>query len=342
MRPLSLNSLYYIFKPLIARRLQLFMRRKVVQFQAKKYKDVWPIDESSGKVSEGWTGWPAGKKFALVLTHDVESAVGHERCPDLTELEENLGFRSSFYFVPLRYAVSPSLRKFLVERGFEIGVHGLYHDGKYYLTRKIFEERAKKINHYLKDWDCVGYRAPAMFNKLDWFHDLNIEYDASTFDTDPFEPNTSGVGTIFPYFVKCEKTKKTYTELPYTLAQDFTLFVLMKMDNIDIWKRKLDWIARHGGVALIITHPDYMSFNGGVCGNEQYPAQYYAQFLKYIKDRYKGEYWNALPRDLARFWMKGWEPGPDALCAADNNTKIHSKMVSKDISITIRKGRSAC
>lgn len=88
MRPLSLNSLYYIFKPLIARRLQLFMRRKVVQFQAKKYKDVWPIDESSGKVSEGWTGWPAGKKFALVLTHDVESAVGHERCPDLTELEE--------------------------------------------------------------------------------------------------------------------------------------------------------------------------------------------------------------------------------------------------------------
>ena len=30
---------------------------------------------------------------------------------------------------------------------------------------------------------------------------LNIAYDASTFDTDPFEPQPDGVNTIFPFWV---------------------------------------------------------------------------------------------------------------------------------------------
>jgi hypothetical protein len=41
-------------------------------------------------------GWPNGKKFALVLTHDVESAEGLDKCYQLAEIEERLGFRSSF------------------------------------------------------------------------------------------------------------------------------------------------------------------------------------------------------------------------------------------------------
>ena len=39
-------------------------------------RDIWPIDKNAGKPPEGWTGWPDGKKFALVLTHDVETAEG--------------------------------------------------------------------------------------------------------------------------------------------------------------------------------------------------------------------------------------------------------------------------
>ena len=257
------------------------------------------------------------------------------------KLEERLGFRSSFNFVPLRYAVSPSLRKSLVDRGFEVGVHGLYHDGKYYLTRNTFVERAKKINHYLKEWNSVGYRAPAMFNKLEWFHDLNIEYDASTFDTDPFEPNAKGVGTVFPYFVKCEKTEKTFVELPYTLVQDFTLFVLMRKDNINIRKRKLDWVAKHGGVALMNTHPDYMKFDGGLCGNEQYPAERYSEFLEYVSDRYKGEYWDVLPRDIARFWIQRSKPVSDGLDSPDKNTRINSQRISRELPIGIRKRLSS-
>ncbi len=42
----------------------------------KKYVDVWPIDPMAAKKPEGWKGWPEGKQFALVLTHDVDTQRG--------------------------------------------------------------------------------------------------------------------------------------------------------------------------------------------------------------------------------------------------------------------------
>jgi len=59
-----------------------------------------------------WSGWPEGKKFAFVLTHDVESKIGLDKCRPLMELERELGFRSSFNFVPEgNYRVSVELRE---------------------------------------------------------------------------------------------------------------------------------------------------------------------------------------------------------------------------------------
>lgn len=51
-----------------------------------------------------------------------------------------------------------------------------------------------------------------------------------------------------------------FVELPHSLVQDFTLFVILRERNIAIWRRKLDWIAERGGMALLKTHPDYMCF----------------------------------------------------------------------------------
>ena len=298
------SNIYYFIKPFIPRRMQIFLRRILIRYQMEKYKDIWPIDEKAGKAPQGWSGWPNNKKFALVLTHDVDTAIGHERCLDLAMMEERLGFRSSFNFVPLRYDVSAEVRSTLEQKGFEIGLHGIYHDGKYYRSKKIFQERVRKINEYLKEWKCVGYRAPCMFHKLDWFHELNIEYDASTFDSDPFEPYSTGVGTIFPFVVSSDKTKRSYVELPYTLPQDFTLFILMQMNSIDTWKRKLEWVIKHGGVVLMNTHPDYMNFKGIKNGLQEYSASYYQDLLTHIQSNYAGQYWHVLPKDLARFWRQ--------------------------------------
>ena len=157
---------------------------------------------------------------------------------------------------------------------------------------------------YLKDWKSVGFVSPSMHHNLDWNHELNIEYDASTFDTDPFEPQPDGITTIFPFVVHGTNGQRGYVELPYTLPQDFTLFVIMKEKNIDIWKRKLDWIAEIGGMALLITHPDYMNGNNGRCTSDEYPMEFYREFLDYVKGKYEGRYWNPLPKEMASFWKE--------------------------------------
>ena len=298
------RRLYYQFKPFIPRRIQIFVRRKLVQLKLPLCTNVWPIDERTAIPPEGWSGWPDKKQFALILTHDVDTVKGQRNCKNLIKLEEQFGFKSSFNFVPERYNVLPELRHYLTKKGCEVGVHGLYHDGKYYQSRKTFQERAMRINHYLKKWQSVGYRSPSMLHNLGWIFDLNVEYDASTFDTDPFEPQPEGKGTIFPFFVRGKSPQKGYVELPYTLPQDFTLFILMKESSINIWKQKLDWIVENGGMALLITHPDYMIFEKKKPGFEEYPARYYEELLEYIKLKYEGSYWHVLPKDISRFWVK--------------------------------------
>ena len=234
--------------------------------------------------------------------HDVETDLGQSKCRQLMQLEEEIGFRSSFNFVPERYLVSSKLRQDLVEKGFEIGVHGLKHDGNLFLSRKRFSQQAIHINQYLKGWESVGFVSPSMHRNLDWMHELDIEYDASTFDTDPFEPQPSGMETIFPFTVHGDNGQRGYVELPYTLPQDFTLFVLMKEKNIDIWKKKLDWIVERGGMVLLITHPDYMNGHNGRCTIDEYPMEFYKELLDYVRCKYEGQYWHPLPKEIARFW----------------------------------------
>jgi hypothetical protein len=253
-------------------------------------------------VPEAWSGWPDGKRFALLLTHDVETAKGQEKCIKLAGLEEHLGFRSSFSFTAKGYNVSSELRHYLVKKGFEVGVHGLYHDGNLFSSKKKFQDQAFEINRYLEEWRAVGFRAPCMYHNLEWISDLNIEYDSSTFDTDPFEPQPDGMGTIFPIWVQGGSNAKGFVELPYTLPQDFTLFVLMRERNIDVWKKKVDWIAEKGGMALLIAHPDYMNCDNTKFTIEEYPIAFYEELLHYIKSKYDGQYWHALPKEMATFW----------------------------------------
>lgn len=304
MRTLLRNRIFYQLKPLIPRRFQLWLRSKMALRKRTIYANVWPILEEAGKRPDGWPGWPDQKKFAVVLMHDVESEVGQQKCSKLMGLEQDFGFRSSFNFVPERYHVLSEVRKMLTTNGFEVGVHGLNHDGKLYWSKRIFQERALKINAYLKDWSAVGFCSPASHHNLEWTNELNIEYDCSTFDTDPFEPQPDGLERIFPFWIYSDFTQDGYVELPYTLPQDFTLFILMKEKNIDIWKKKLDWIAKKGGMALLITHPDYINFGGNEMRLAEYPVDYYSEFLNHIKTNYTDQYWNALPKEIASFYRK--------------------------------------
>lgn len=297
-------SLYYQLKPLIPRRCQIALRRTVAKRKRKASHGVWPINPRAAKVPEGWTGWPEKKRFALVLQHDVDTVKGHNRCMRLADIEEQLNFRSSFNFVPEDYPTSHILRKKLIEAGFEVGVHGLKHDGKLFKHPDGFFEKIPQINYYLKEWDSVGFTSPSMLGHLEWIGELNIEHGCSTYDTDPFEPGSNTSGTIFPYFASNNQGTRSYVELPYTLPQDHCLFIILKEKNIKVWRDKLDWIAENGGMAELNSHPDYMNFDPVPCSNEEYPASLYSEFLEYIRTRYADQYWHALPWQVARFWRE--------------------------------------
>ena len=272
-----------------------------------------------------WKGWPEGKRFALVLTHDVEGHSGQKKCLPLTELEMHLGFRSSFNFVAEGYEQGTSLKHCLVENGFEIGLHGLIHRGNFFGSEEIFLKQLSRLNSYLKEWQAVGFRAPSMYHNLEWVHELEIDYDSSTFDTDPFEPQPDGVETIFPFWVENNHNKKGYVELPYTLPQDFSVFVLKQEKDNRIWQEKLDWIAQRGGMALVITHPDYMNFDGVKLAIDEYPADYYRDFLTYIKETYRDQYWHVLPREMARFWAQNYSPKTEAAIGSTTVIAIEAK-----------------
>lgn len=297
-------NIYYTLKPLIPRWLQIATRRQFVLRKRRATADIWPIDEEAKYPPDGWNGWPGQKRFVIMLQHDVDTQKGRDKCHNLMELEEKLGVRSSFNFVAERYKISDELLETLRAKGFEIGVHGLKHDGKLFSSRKIFEERAIRINHYLKSWNVQGFTSPSMHHNLEWMQDLTITHATSTFDTDPFEPQPDGMKTIFPLWVQSGMNKHGYVEIPYTMPQDFTLFILMCEKDISIWKQKLDWIAKNGGMALVNTHPDYMNFSGEKCCQDEYPVQFYEDFIHYFKSKYDSQYWQALPREMAQFWRE--------------------------------------
>ncbi len=180
----------------------------------------------------------------------------------------------------------PGLLRSLRQRGFEIGIHGLRHDGKLFTSREQFLKRAGKINHYLKEYGASGFRAPLMHRQPEWMQALEIDYDLSFFDTDPYEPVPGGTMSIYPFFIG------HFVELPYTLPQDCTLVDVLGESTPRVWVEKFEFLVSYQGLVLLNTHPDYLR-------NCKYLG-IYLEFLEYVRDRNDG--WQALPREVAGWW----------------------------------------
>jgi peptidoglycan/xylan/chitin deacetylase (PgdA/CDA1 family) len=232
--------------------------------------------------------WPDGATFAFVPTHDVESSDGMRNISKIAALEEDLGFRSSWNIVPYKYPVDRGLVRDLRSRGFEIGVHGYNHDGKLFMSRRVFERRVPAINAALESFGAVGFRAPMVHRNLAWLQSLNVEYDASCFDADPFQAMPGGVGGVWPFIAG------RFVELPYTLPQDHTLFISLQERDGRIWEQKLDYIAKLGGMALLITHPDYL--------DSGYRLAAYRNLLD--KARGMTGMWHNLPNQVSAWWRQ--------------------------------------
>jgi peptidoglycan/xylan/chitin deacetylase (PgdA/CDA1 family) len=239
--------------------------------------------------------WPDHNRFAFVLTHDIESTAGQEFVETVADLEESLGFRSIFNFVPDKYKLNHKLMNDLRQRGFEVGVHGLHHNGRLFNSKPAFLQKASLINRYLKEWNSTGFRAELTHRQPEWMQALEIGYDLSFFDTDPFEPIPGGTMSIWPFSIG------HFVELPYTLVQDFTLTSLLGESSPRIWFEKVDFIDKYHGMALVVTHPDYLI--------KKSTWEVYHEFLLGMKKR--DCFWHALPGEVAGWWRSRSVPSSE-------------------------------
>ena len=266
--------------------LDCLIEKRYAQFQ---WEIIKQIAQEMGKTSLNYLHfWPEGLRHAVILTHNIETRKGQAFAWIVADLEESLGFRSSFNFVPECYSLDHVLIQELSERGFEVGVHGLKHDGKLYCSENTFTNRAEKINHYLKAFNATGFRSPLMHRNPEWLQALQIEYDLSFFDTDPYQPMPGGCMSIWPFLIG------HFIELPYTLRQDCTLGYILGERTPRLWLDKLEFIERYCGMALLNTHPDYLR-DGKIW-------DLYVAFLNTLVE--KENYWHALPNEAARWWRK--------------------------------------
>ncbi len=315
---------YYGLRPAMPRGLQIWLRRRFSSVQARARFPRWPVEPALhdlydlllarlavvAEASVPWIApWPEPYRWAMVLSHDVEHQLGYENLHLLADVELGLGYTSSWNFVPERdYEVDPERLDQLRADGFEIGLHGLRHDGRDLESQATLERRLPTMRAYAQQWGAVGFRSPATHRDWELMPLLGMEYDSSSPDTDPFEPKSGGCCTWWPFL------NRELVELPITLTQDHTVFVILERRDDTLWREKVDLLRDRGGMALLLTHPDYMT--------EPELIDLYRRFLaRYAKDPTA---WKANPRDVASWWRRravsrlvprgtGWEiVGPAA------------------------------
>jgi len=308
---------YYLARPAMPRPVQLRLRRLFTRVQAASTFPGWPIEDSLHDfygwlfdVVAGLAGvpvpfldpWPGGRSWALVLTHDVETADGYRDMDLLRGPERTRGYRSSWNFVGARYRVDDDTVRSLQDDGCEVGVHGLLHDGRD-LTPRLMHERLPAMWEHARRWDAVGFRSPATHRGWDLMPGLGFDYDSSYSDTDPYEPQAGGCCTYLPYL------NRGLVELPITLAQDHTLFSILQQPDADLWWRKARHVRDRGGMVLVLTHPDY--------AHDPRLADGYGMLLDSFA--HDDSVWHALPREVAAWWRRR---AASTICADGDGWRI--------------------
>lgn len=291
-------QLYYRVRPFIPRLLRQILQRSRSQSMGVGERWYEPIEfleefaDAIRRLSENQLSqrllhpWPSQHRFAVSLTHDVETSGGLRHVDKLAAIEEKRGIRSAWFFVPYKYKIDTGLLSDLVDRGHEVGVHGYNHDGRLFTSKACFDKRAIKINQAADRFGASGFRAPMVHRNLTWMQALKVDYDASFFDADPFQAMPGGVGGMWPFIAG------NLVELPYTLPQDHTLFLGLNEVSANIWLQKLALIRKMSGMGLLITHPDYMD-----CESRR---DTYDIFLEHAASHQDA--WLALPNQIATWW----------------------------------------
>jgi len=266
----------------------------------------WPLDFTVDTVHEELLGlwmeakgvrrvpfiwfWPNGAPNAVIMTHDVETALGRDFTPELMRIDSSYKIRSSFQVIPeKRYDVPDAYVRHIRDNGFEFNIHDLNHDGQLYQEHQLFLGRAKKINQYVHKFGASGFRAGVMYRNLDWYGAYEFSYDMSMPNVAHLEPQRGGCCTVFPYFAG------KILEIPLTTCQDYSLFQILNDYSIGLWKMQIALLQKRNGLISFITHPDYLV--------DARPRKVYEALLAYLQETIEREkLWMALPGEVDVWW----------------------------------------
>lgn len=298
--------LYYLARPYMSVRFRRILQRIRLRGQTDNPFPHWPVDRTVDRLFESMMAlaiqsrnnepvpfiwfWPDGAQAAAILTHDVEAEAGKNFCPTLMDLDDEFGFKSSFQVVPEeRYEVTEAFLKQFRERGFEVNVHDLNHDGNLFRDHEEFLRRVEKINHFAKQFGSSGFRSGALYRNLRWSNALQFSYEMSVPNVAHMDPQGGGCCTVMPYFVG------DLLEIPVTTIQDYSLFNILNNYSIDLWKEQLKLIVDGHGLISVIIHPDYII--------DEKPRETYRQLLAYLaKLCSSAGVWATIPLEIDRWW----------------------------------------
>ena len=299
---------YYLVRPLLPVSIRKHMQRWRLRDWERLPFPGWPVDRTVDQMFEQilllslkaqnldripfvWF-WPESATSCAIVTHDVETALGVRSCPYLMDMEDTFGIKGSFQIIPeQRYEVTNDFLDSIRQRGFEVVVHDLNHDGRLFRDKDLFLERAKKINLYKQQFGASGFRAAVLYRKQLWFDALDFSYDMSVPNVAHLDPQRGGCCTVMPYFVG------KILELPVTTTQDYTLFNILNEYSIELWKKQINLIMEKHGLISVIVHPDYVS------GPRERTV--FEALLAHLADlRREKAIWIATPGEVDRWWRQ--------------------------------------
>jgi len=239
--------------------------------------------------------WPRGKRFAVCFTHDVDTARGFAAIRRFATLEERYGIRSCWFVAFGAYPIDFGLLRALREAGHEIGLHGVSHDERlpYWPCEKI-EKAINSCREFMERCNVEGFRAPSLLTTpmLDSVLARHFAYDSSVPDTDMYTliGHRRGCCTTRPF------AKHSMIEIPLTLPLEDKLMILGYGPQriLSLWNRKLAWVERVGGVAMVSTHVEPH------LGASAPMRRMYEALIERWTDNKAA--WLATPAEIARWW----------------------------------------
>jgi len=191
----------------------------------------------------------------LILTHDIDTKDGFLWVKKIAKLEMEYGFRSIFNVVGQKYQIDYDILDWLIENGFEIGLHGYNHDNKLiFLPESEIRRRIESCRGIMELYDIKNFRSPSWFRNIKLFNVIKdyFLFDYSYLDTDILCP--SGNGGCF--------WTKTFSlsdliHIPTTIPFEAPLYFNYSPDKlVNFWEPKIRWLQKCKGNIVVITHTD--------------------------------------------------------------------------------------